>query len=445
MNTERIVIVVGAGASGLMAAGRAAELGARVILLEKTERAGKKLLLTAHRRGNITNTRELEGFPEMYGRNGRFLRSAFGCFFRDDLLDLLRRYGVETCTEIDGRVFPVSEDAGDVVSALERYGAEHGVERVTGAAVTRILAAGRKLVGVETESHTYPCCAAIMATGGASYPHTGSNGDGYRLAASLGHTVVELRPALVPVIVHEIDLARSMQGVSLASVRLTAYQCPADQIDHAQEQVRDWGRGSRGRRPAGPVIESRQGDLMITHFGLGGPATLSMSLAIVDALGHGPVSVSIDLFPGIEEKQMHERLQAGFDRHGKRGLRHILADLVPPRMVEPLLGLAGITAERQGHEITAEERGRLTGVLKSIRFNIERPLSMASAMVTAGGVSLDEIDPHTMGSRLVERLYFCGEVMDIDGDTGGFNLQAAFSTGYLAGESAASTCVPGRA
>jgi len=290
-------------------------------------------------------------------------------------------------------------------------------------------------VGVQTEQGVYPAKAVILATGGASFPGTGSSGDGYQMAAAVGHTITKLRPALVPLAVYEVDRASSMQGVSLSNVRLTAYQCPANEIDPLMTPNSNSGRGYKSARL--PVIESRMGDMMLTHFGIGGPITLRMSLAIVDALEHGPVSVSIDLKPRLDHKELSQRLQEDFDHYCKRSYHNILQGLLPRKMVDPFVEMTGIQLSKTGHQITAEERERLRGLLKSLRFNVKGPLPLAVAMVTAGGVSLSEIDPRTMASRLVTGLYFCGEVMDIDGDTDGYNLQAAFSTGYVAGEQAA--------
>lgn len=228
-----------------------------------------------------------------------------------------------------------------------------------------------------------------------------------------------------------------MQGVSLRNVRLTAYRCTADEIDAAKTPKNDCGRGISGRKPRPPVIESRMGEMMMTHFGIGGPVTLLMSLAIVDALERGPVSVSIDLKPALDNDKLRQRLQRDFDSYSKRSYRNILKELLPQKMLEPFVAMTGISAEKRGHEITADERERLLGSLKSLRFNIDKPLPISAAIVTAGGVSLKEIDPYSMASRLIDGLYFCGEVMDIDADTGGYNLQAAFSTGYVAGEKAA--------
>ena len=431
------VIVIGAGASGMMAAGRAAELGANVLLLEKTERPGKKILISGKTRCNLTNTRELDDFIAMYGSNGRFLYSVFKHYFRDDLLAFLRRYGVETKTERGGRIFPASDDARDIVKAFEHYLADNGVQMQTRVQVTDILVDKGRVVGVQTKPKTYPAAAVILATGGASYPGTGSTGDGYRMAAAVGHTITKLRPALVPLVVFETERAKSMQGVSLRNVRLTAYQCAADEINPSMTPARDSGRGIMGKHPRLPIIESRMGEMMMTHFGIGGPITLQMSLAIVDALEHGPVSVSIDLKPALSGEELRKRLQRDFDRYSQRSYRNILKGLLPQKLVEPFVEMTGIPPDKRGHQIAAEERERLLSLLKSLCFNIKAPLPLAAAMVTAGGVSLKEIDPRTMASRLVAGLYFCGEVMDIDAETGGYNLQAAFSTGYVAGENAA--------
>jgi len=432
---DKRVIVVGAGASGMMAAGRAAESGADVLLLEKTERPGKKLLISGRRRCNLTNAREMDDFIDMYGPNGRFLHSAFHYYFRDELLAFLRRYGMDTRTERDGRVFPASNNARDVIRAFERYMADNRVQLQAGVRVTNIQVDRGRVVGVQTEQGVYPAKAVILATGGASFPGTGSSGDGYRMAAAVGHTITKLRPALVPLAVYEVERATSMQGVSLRNVRLTAYQCPANEIDPLTTPNSDSGRGYKPARI--PIIESRMGDMMLTHFGIGGPVTLRTSLAIVDALEHGPVSVSIDLKPGLDHKQLSQQLQEDFNHHSQRSYRNILQGLLPHKMVDPFVDMTGIPPSKPGHQITAEERERLRCLIKSLRFNIKGSLPLAVAMVTAGGVSLSEIDPRTMASRLVTGLYFCGEVMDIDGDTDGYNLQAAFSTGYVAGEQAA--------
>jgi predicted flavoprotein YhiN len=431
------VVVIGAGASGMIAAGRAAERGAQVLLLEKMDQPGKKLLISGKARCNLTNARDLDNFIAMYGVNGRFLHGAFSQFFREDLLELLRRYGVETKTERGGRIFPASDDARDVLKALEHYMDDHGVKVRTNARVTGIQLENGRVTGVMTGAETYPATALILAAGGCSFPATGSAGDGYALAREAGHTVSKLRPALVPLVVNEVERARSMQGVSLRNVRLTSFSCRADEINGSPVPAKDTGRGLPGRRPRPPVIESRMGEMMMTHFGIGGPITLQMSLAVVEALEKGPVSVAIDFKPALSEAVLRERLQRDLDTYSQRSYRHILKGLLPQKLVDPFVEMTGIPPDRQGHEIAAEERGRLLHLLKSLRFNIKSSLPISTAMVTAGGVSLNEIEPRSMASRLAKGLFLCGEVIDIDAETGGYNLQAAFSTGYVAGEHAA--------
>ena len=421
----------------MMAAGRATEMGAQVILLEKTRQLGQKILVSGKARCNLTNAKDLDAFISMYGPNGRFLYRAFHHFFCEDLITLLKRYGVVTKIERGGRIFPASDDAADVVAAFKKYLTDCGVQIKTNARVTAIQVSNRQVTGLQTEGDNYQAAAVILATGGKTYPATGSTGDGYTMAAALGHTIIKLRPALVPLVVREITLAKSMQGVSLKNVRLTAFQCRADEIDPSVTPDYDTGRGIGNKQPHHPVIESRMGEMMITHFGIGGPVTLLMSLAIVDALEHGPVSISIDLKPALNKEQLRQRLQRDFDRFSNKKYRSILKGLLPAKMVEPVLSLTGIPPDKHGHQINAVEREKILDHLKSLRFTITRPLPMSSAIVTAGGVSLKEIDPRTMESRIINGLYFCGEVMDIDADTGGYNLQAAFSTGYLAGEQAA--------
>jgi len=435
--TNKQVIVIGAGASGMMAAGRAAELDADVLLLEKMKRPGKKLLISGQTRCNLTNSRQLDDFISMYGPNGLFLRNVFHRYFRSDLLAFMKHYGVETKTEPDGRIFPASDDARDVVKAFQRYLADHGVQMRTGVRATGIRAEKKRVIGIQTEQGEYDAAAVILATGGASYPGTGSTGDGYRMAKAVGHAVTRLRPALVPLVVQEVQLARSMQGVSLRNIRLTAFRCRADEIDPTLTPVSDVGRGTGHEKAPRPIIESRRGEMMITHFGISGPTTLQMSLAIVDALEKGPVSVSIDLRPDLSEQQLHQLLQRDFELHGKRSFKRIISDLLPRKMVEPFVAMTSIPTDKLVNQISIGERKRLVSLLKSLRFNIKGPLPLDAAMVTAGGVSLKEIDPRTMASRLVAGLYFCGEVLDLDADSGGYNLQAAFSTGYVAGEQAA--------
>jgi len=430
------VVVAGGGAAGLMAAGRAAQRGARVLLLEKKEGCGKKILVSGKTRCNLTNTADLKSFIAMYGPNGRFLHGAFSRFFRPELLAFFERYGLATKVERGGRIFPVSDDARDVVQVFHQYLEEHHVRRRLHTRVTSVSLHSDSRFAVETTGGRCLASSVILATGGASWPATGSEGDGYALSAALGHTIVKPRPALVPLIVREQALARSMQGVSLRNVRATAFQGEAGAINASLTPSCDSGRG-QGKIPRPPVIESRFGEMLFTHFGLGGPIILLLSLAVVNALEREPVSILIDLKPAVTREQLSNRLQKDFNAFGKRKTATILKDYLPAKMVDPLIALCGMDGNKPAHQIGAAEREKIIDTLKALRFNIQSPLPLAKAIVTAGGVSLREIDPRTMASKKVPGLFFCGEVMDIDADTGGYNLQAAFSTGYVAGESAA--------
>jgi predicted flavoprotein YhiN len=445
MNTdEKIdadIIVVGGGAAGLMAAGRAAELGAGVLLLEKTDSCGKKILVSGKTRCNLTNSVELKNFISMYGNNGRFLFSAFHNFFRPELLDFLNNHGMTTKVERGGRIFPVSDDAHDVVRVFKKYLAANKVQIKLNTKVIGITVQDNEVCSVKTEHGNYRCNAVILATGGATWPSTGSTGDGYKISSALGHTIVKLRPALVPLIVREQKLAQSMQGVSLRNVRATAFQGEAASVDSTLTPDCVFGRGEK-KLPRSPVVESRFGEMLFTHFGLGGPIILLISLSVVEALGKYPVSLLIDLKPALTREQFHKRLQRDMDKSSKKKISSILKEYLPAKMIDPFVTLSGINPEKLAHQITAAERGKIVELFKALRFNIKAPLSLEKAIVTAGGVSLDEIDQRTMASKLIKGLYFCGELMDIDADTGGYNLQAAFSTGYLAGAKAAEYVKP---
>jgi predicted flavoprotein YhiN len=435
--SARKVVVAGGGAGGMLAAGRAAELGADVTLLEKMERMGNKVLVSGNRRCNLSNTREIDEFISMFGPNGRFLYPAFNHFFRDDLLKLLARLGVNTRAEADGRIFPLSGNSADVVTALEKYMSSNGVKVVTGTKVSSVETAGGSAVSALTAAADYAADAVVLARGGASYPQTGSAGDGYRLAEKLGHSVTRLRPALVPLVVKEKQVAAGLQGISLPDVRLTSFACRAEDIDTANTPRADRGRGLGAARPRSPVVESRRGSIIFTHYGLSGPATLLMSLAVADALASGPVSLAIDLVPGKTLWQLSEDLKQAISAHGSRQIKSLLSESLPERIVQAALAVAAMQAGVKACHVTAMQRQAIARVLKGLPFDVEGTRPLAEAMVTAGGVSLKEVDPRSMQSKIVRGLYFCGEVLDLDADTGGFNLQAAFSTGYLAGQCAA--------
>lgn len=434
--TESDVLVIGGGAAGLMAAGNAARLGARVLLLEKTDHCGKKILVSGKTRCNLTNAADLEPFIAMYGQNGRFLRNAFSRFFRPELLAFFEQYGLAVKVERGGRIFPVTDDARDVLRVFQKYLSENKVRTVLNARVNSVRTDKNHRFVVQTATGHYLARSVIIATGGASWPGTGSEGDGYPISSALGHSIIPPKPALVPLMVLEQKTARSMQGVSLRNVRATAWQLEAAAVDPAFTPACDYGRGEQKMaRP--PLLESRFGEMIFTHFGLGGPIILLLSLAVVEALEKGPVSILIDLKPALTREQLRKRLQADLNKFGKRIIASILKDYLPAKMIEPLIGLSGLDRAKPAHQLDAAHREKIIDLLKALRFNVKAPLPLAKAIVTAGGVALDEIDPRTMASKIVPGLYFCGELMDIDADTGGYNLQAAFSTGYVAGESAA--------
>jgi len=409
---EERIIVVGGGASGMMAAGRAAECGARVLLLEKTKRLGNKLRITGKGRCNLTNVADQSDFITHFGPNGVFLHNAFARFFNRDLIDFFAAQGVPTVVERGQRVFPASNDAHQVADALAGYLRQSGARARFKARVKELEAEGGRIAGVRTEEgELLTAEAVIVATGGASYPGTGSTGDGYRLAKALGHTIVPIRPALVPLVVKE-DHAEALQGLSLKNVEVTLL------LD-------------------GQPVTRQFGEMLFTHFGVSGPIILTLSAQAVDRLGQGGLELSINLKPALSDEQLDRRLQRDFDRFGKRAFRNILKELLPRKMIALFVQLTDIPPGKPGHQITAAERKRLFDLLRDFRLTIVGHRPIAEAIVTAGGVSTREVDPRTMESRLVRGLYFCGEVLDINADTGGYNLQAAFSTGYVAGQSAA--------
>jgi predicted Rossmann fold flavoprotein len=416
---NRQVIVIGAGAAGLMAAGQAAEMEADTLLLEKMKRPGRKLRITGKGRCNLTNVVPLEDFVERFGPNGVFLRQAFAQFFTPDLVGFFEGLGIHTKTERGGRVFPTSEKAQDVVDALVHWVVKQGVALQTQSPAEELVVEGDRIAGVQARSPlsqsktgSYPANSVIIATGGASYPATGSTGDGYRLAEAVGHTVVPIRPALVPLETSG-NVAQRLQGLSLrnSAVRL---------------------------RVDGQQRADAFGEMLFTHFGVSGPMILYLSKLAVEALREGQsVELSIDLKPALDRKTLDARLLRDLDAQGKKHFHNLLKGLLPSKLIPVCIDLVGIPADKPAHQITAKERTRLLSWLKDFRLEVTTHRPFEEAIVTAGGVALDEIDPRTMESRLVKGLYFAGEVLDIDANTGGFNLQAAFSTGWVAGRAAA--------
>jgi predicted Rossmann fold flavoprotein len=420
------VIVIGAGPAGLMAAGQAAQAGARTLLLEKMDRPGRKLRITGKGRCNLTNVASLDEFIAHFGGTGPFLRQAFFRYFTTDLVAFLDGLGIQTVTERGGRVFPESSDADEIVDGLVQWVDELGVAIHTRSPAESLITQGERVVGVAVTASSapsliegaphrvlHPAPATIIATGGASYPGTGSTGDGYRLARSVGHTIVPVRPALVPIETAG-DIAPRLQGLSLRNIT------------------------ARVLVDGEPETEAF-GEMLFTHFGLSGPIILTLSRTIVDALrADRSVTISIDLKPALDEDKLDRRLLRDLDAQGKRQFRTLLKDLLPRTLIPVCIDVVNIRSDKQAHQITAEERARLRTWLKDFRLQVTGHRSFSEAIITAGGVETTEVDPRTMASRLVDGLYFAGEVLDVDADTGGYNLQAAFSTGWVAGRAAAS-------
>ena len=408
------IVVIGGGPAGMMSAGRAAEMGCEVILLEKMHRLGSKLAITGKGRCNLTNMGDIDSFIEHYGKNGDFLRNCFARFFNQDLIDFFETRGVGTLVERGKRVFPRSGNAEDVIECLAAFLRKNEVDIRMEFTVDAIVAEDNRITGVSGNGADISCNTVVLATGGRSYPMTGSTGDGYRFAMDLGHRVRKPEPALVPIEVEE-DFARKMQGLSLKNVEVSAY--------------------AGGKRFA-----SLFGEMLFTHFGVSGPIILTMSRQIVKEIQRHKVILSINFKPALTAVQLEKRLLREFDRHGKKKFKSVLKHLLPVSAIDVFLTRAGIPAEKCTSEINREERQRILHYLRDFRLTVRRPRPFDEAIITDGGVALDEIDPYTMQSRLISGLFFCGEVIDVAGDTGGYNLQAAFSTGNLAGQSACSMC-----
>jgi predicted Rossmann fold flavoprotein len=404
------VIVVGGGPAGLMAAGQAALRGMKVVLLEKKDRPARKLRLTGNGRCNLTNMALLEEFSAHFGRNGKFLRPAFSRFFVPKLMQFFEDLDVRLTTDERGRVYPKSDNADEVADALLDWSARCGAKISNNSAVTEIIPKKNciKIVLLSGKAGAIPADAVIIATGGASYPSTGSTGDGYRLAEALGHSIVPIRPASVPLDLFP-DIAAQLRGLSLKSVI-----------------VKTKNRKKKSIKVAG--------DLLFTHFGVSGPVILPISRFCVDQLksGNRPV-LTVDFLPEYDESRLEQNLQWNFLEHGKSQIQTILGKLLPQRMVRLLLRRIGTEPQKPCNQVSADERRRIKLLLKNFDLTVIGHRSFAEAMVTAGGINLNEVDPRTMESRLIKGLHFAGEVLDLDADTGGFNLQAAFSTGWLAG------------
>ena len=404
------VIIIGAGAAGLIAAGSAARTADKVILIEKNDIAGKKLLITGKGRCNITNAAEIEDMIMQYTRNAKFLYSALYSFTNEDIIRLIEENGVKTKVERGGRVFPVSDRAADVVRALKKYAMKDNVTLMRGT-VKSLIIEGGKVRGVKTDSKTIFGDSVIICTGGKSYPGTGSTGDGYKFARSAGHTIIEPKASLIPVITEE-KWVRDLMGLSLRNVKITAYN-------------------QKNKK-----VYSDFGEMLFTHFGISGPVVLSMS-AYLKNIDREKYRIEIDLKSALSEEQLTARIIRDFEKYNKKHLINSMDDLLPKAIIPVIISLSGIDAHKAANTVTKEERTELVRLLKYFSLTAVGVRPVEEAIVTAGGVKTGEINPSTMESKLVRRLYFAGEVIDVDGYTGGYNLQAAFSTGFLAGENAA--------
>ncbi|RUM44456.1 MAG: aminoacetone oxidase family FAD-binding enzyme [Desulfocapsa sp.] len=411
--SEKRVIVVGGGAAGLMAAGQAAENGAEVILLEKMKRPGRKICISGKGRCNLTNSAGIPEFVEHFGKNGRFLRQAFSRFFAPDLLMFFQEKGLAVSLERGGRYFPTSGKASDILNVLQAWLDKLGVSLRTSSPVDRIVFNDDKIEGVKIGKKTIPADAVIIATGGKSYPSTGSTGDGYALAAAAGHTIVPVRPALVPLQIRG--------GIEPSLVGLEMRNC----------EIRLLINGKQKRKLFG--------ELHFLKTAIGGPVVLTVSRQAVDALEEGKkVEILLDLKPALDIQKLDKRLIRDFETRHREVLSEVLRGLLPAGLIPLCLQQTAIPAECLAGQIIKKERKKLLHWFKEQRMEVTGHRPFTEAIVTAGGVTLSEVNPQTMESKCVAGLYITGELLDLDGTTGGYNLQAAFSTGWLAGRAAAS-------
>ena len=403
------VVVIGGGAAGLMAAVIAGREGAKVTLLEKMNYVGKKMGITGKGRCNITNACDMSDFIKNTPGNGKFLYGAYERFTNEDLLQLLHDAGLETKVERGGRVFPASDSALDVRNTFMKLMKHYGVDVHLEEPVKKLLVDDGVVTGVVTDRETYHADAVVIATGGKSYPATGSTGDGYILAAQVGHKITDIRPSLVPIVTEE-SWVKDLMGISLRNVELSVV---------AKNKVQ----------------AKMFGEMMFTHFGITGPIVLSLSHTVGKLMRKkniGTIGLDINLKPALSPETLDKRLQKDFDLYSKKQLINGMKDLLPSRLIPLIIELAGIDPQKPINQISKEERQQIGYMLKHMPLTVKGLRPVEEAIVTAGGISLKEFNPKTMESKLVKGLYGAGEVLDIDAFTGGYNLQAAFSTGYVA-------------
>lgn len=417
------IAVIGAGPAGLIAAAYAAKDGCSVHLIDKNEKTGKKLFLTGKGRCNITNAADKIDFMKKIVRNPKFMYSAFDSFFNTDIMEIIRAQGVQLKTERGGRIFPESDKSSDVIRALTGFALKQGVELRLN---TRVVSIEKKETKFEIVfeksvgnriSEAYN--SVIIATGGASYTSTGSTGDGYAFAKTFGHTVVEPKPALIPLETEE-DWPRELMGLSLKNVKLKAFAAQSG-----------WKIGKK------PIFEDI-GEMVFTHFGVSGPLILSASSYIADS-PKGAL-LEIDLKPALDLQTLDSRLLRDFEKYKHKHMKNAMVDLLPGRLISTVLRLADIEEEQNVDVLTRTQRLKIANTMKCLRLTVRRANSIDEAIITRGGVSVKEINSSTMESKLVEGLYFAGEIIDVDACTGGYNLQIAYSTGALAGMSSCRCC-----
>jgi hypothetical protein len=406
------IAVIGGGPAGMMAAGRAAELGAKVILIEKNETLGKKLLITGKGRCNFThNEFDTRKFAEKFGRNGRFLYSAMALFGAREVIDFFASRGVKAKVEQGDRIFPEEGNVRDILNILVKYLTEGKVHILLNSEVNGFKQEKGKISQALLRGRQICAGKFIICAGGKSYPQTGSTGDGYRWAEQLGHTVIPPVPALNPVKTSE-KWVKELQGLSLKNVSLKLFQ-------------------------NGKKQDERFGEMLFTHFGVSGPIVMDMSKNIGALLKDGPVKLILDLKPALDFKKLDKRIQRDFGKFKGRMFKNSLKGLLPLSMIPVIIKLSGIDPEKKVDHLTREERNKLVHLLKELELTPTGLLGFKWSVVTSGGVALKEVNPNTMGSKKVENLYFAGEILDLDGPSGGYNLQVCWSTGYLAGQSAA--------
>ena len=407
---KKRVGIIGAGPAGLMAAGRAAGLGHSVFVFEKNRQACRKLMITGKGRCNITNACPKDELIKNIPGNGRFLYSSLSRFSNHDIMDFFSGLGVRLKTERGNRVFPESDKASDIREALVGFAVKNGAIIKYNSSVREIIAEEGRVRGVVLENgESWELDAVILATGGMSYPLTGSTGDGYRMARELGHSVSEPRPSLVPLKTVE-TWVRQVSGLTLKNITLTVYD------------------------PSGKKVFEELGEMLFTHFGVSGPLVLSASRHILDCGFSGSVLV-IDMKPALSEEALDRRIQRDFDKFSRKHLSNALYELLPRSFIPVFIQLLEIPPDKPVNQVTRRERQRMVSLLKGIRLTVSRSRPISEAIVTAGGIKTGEIDPKTMESKLVKGLYFVGEIIDVDAYTGGFNLTIALSTGYTAGSS----------